>query len=403
MTKKLYWEDGTLSSFNSNILSVESYEKDPSKYVVVLGETAFYPEGGGQPSDEGTIDGKTVEYVYEEEGTIYHVMDIAPPLQQNVECKINWQRRFDFMQQHLGQHILSAVFEKNLSADTIGFHLGNEFVTIDITKDTLSYDEVKEIEMEANSIIYKNLNVYSHFPSTEELKKFPLRKAPSVSEGIRIVEIADFDYSPCGGTHPSNTGSVGIIKVRKWEKMKGQVRVEFVCGFRALKDFAWKNQQINEMSNLLSIKDVETQTFVERLVDENKILHKTVRNYKKELLDYQIKELHQSGELYNGCNLVTKIFEQEDFKNLQFMATNLSQFPKTIALLAIKGEKSQLIFTRSKDIEVNINKLFKEVIDMIDGKGGGNPQTAQGGGSNTSNLEGLMMAAVMKLKNEYLK
>jgi len=244
---------------------------------------------------------------------------------------------------------------------------------------------------------------FTHYPNDEELKKFPLRKAPSVTEGIRIVEVEGYDFSPCGGTHPLQTGSVGQIKIRKWEKMKGHIRVEFVCGGRALKDAAWKNQQINDISNLLSIKDVETQEFVEKLVADSRRLDKTLRTYRKELMDYQIKELHASAEVHKDCSLVVKIFDGEDFKTLQSMASSLNQYPNTVAFLATKTDKAQVVFTRSKDLNINMNQLFKEVIDLIDGRGGGNPQTAQGGGSNLSNLEGLMMAAVMKIKNEYLK
>ncbi|WP_026476265.1 alanyl-tRNA editing protein [Alkaliphilus transvaalensis] len=402
MTKKLFWEDATQSSFKSKILSVEVYEKDPSKFTVVMDETAFYPEGGGQPWDEGTIGGMKVSYVYEEQGVIYHVLDQTATIDSNVTCEIDWNRRFDHMQQHLGQHILSAAFENLYSASTVGFHLGTEFVTIDVTKDSLSYDEVVQIEAEANQIIFNNLKVSSHFPSVEELKNLPLRKAPTVTEGIRIIEIENYDYSPCGGTHPTHTGAVGLIKIRRWEKMKGQIRVEFVCGLRALKDYSWKNRQINEISNQLSIRDIETQEFVEKMIDENKTLSKTIRTFKKDLQDYQVKELYQSAEIHKDYSLVVKIFDGLDFKDLQSMANSLNQYSKTIALLATKNDKAQIVFTRSKDVEINIGNLFKEVIGLIEGKGGGSPQTAQGGGSDLANLDGLMTAAVLKIKKDYL-
>lgn len=402
VTKKLYWENPYLSEFKANIIATMEYEKDPTKQLIVLDKTAFYPEGGGQPWDEGYIGKNRVLYVFEENDVIYHVVDERPKEKADVLCKLDWSRRFDFMQQHLGQHILSSVVEKLYDAHTVGFHLGSDIVTIDITKDSLSPMEVAETEKRANEYIYKNLPVTIHYPSVEELSKLPLRKQPTVTDGIRVVEIQKTDFSPCGGTHPSYTGEVGIIKIRRLEKMRGNIRIEFLCGERALKDYSWKNTYINEMAALLSSKDLETLSFVEKMAQDIKQLEKENRNLQKTLSDYQVMELYNSGEEIKGYKIISKIFDGMDFKNLQYMAASSSKYERTICLLATRREKAQVVFSRSQELNIDINKLFKEVIGMINGKGGGNTSSAQGGGDQIVNLEGMLEAAKIKLAHEYL-
>ena len=401
-TKRLYWENPYITEFKANILSISDYEKDTTKSIVVLDETAFYPEGGGQPSDKGFIGDAKVEYVYEENSIIYHVIDQNLPIIENIACNIDWNRRFDHMQQHLGQHILSSTIESLYNANTVGFHLGNDIVTIDINKEALAPEEISEIEMLANKYIYNNLPVTIHYPEANEISKFKLRKPPTVSEGIRIVEIDNTDFSPCGGTHPNSTGEVGIIKIKGLEKMRGNTRIEFLCGGRALKDYSWKNTYINSISSLLSIKDTETLSFVQKIYQESKQLEKENRNLQRSLLEYQIKELYNEGEEIKNHRVVIKIYEGIDFKSLQFMASALNKYDKTIALLATKNDKAQVVFTRSQELKLDISKLFKEVIGLINGKGGGNPAAAQGGGDDLANLDSMMEAAKIKLLKEYL-
>ncbi|SDK36842.1 alanyl-tRNA editing protein [Natronincola ferrireducens] len=402
-TEKLFWKDGYLKEFEGTILSVEPYKEDTNKFVVVLDKSAFYPEGGGQPWDEGKIGEYDVLYVYEEEETIYHVTDKPPIVGGKIYCTIDWGRRFDFMQQHLGQHILSGTFDKLFSAATVGFHLGKEYVTIDIHKTSLDFEEVQAVEKMANEIIYKNLQVKTLFPTKEDISTIPLRKPPKVEDGIRIVAVDGFDYSPCGGVHPTFTGEVGIIKIRKWEKNKGNIRIEFVCGQRALEDFTWKNKQINEISNLLSVKDRESEEAVIRIHEENKDLVRAFNDMKKELIAYEAKELYATAEKLGDYSVAIQQFEGKDFKDLRFLASLLVQYPNTIALLGTKIDKAQVVFSCSKDVPINMNQLFKEVAPLINGKGGGNATSAQGGGNDSPNLEGLLFAAKQKIKMEYIK
>lgn len=262
--ERLYLNEPYLDRFRANITDITETDHGTA---VILDRTAFYPEGGGQPSDAGTIDGCRVKYVYGQHGIIYHIVDTPPPSKTDVECMIDWDVRLDHMQQHCGQHILSAAFTEVMDADTVGFHLGDEFVTIDIDVESLSFDNAERVETFANEIVFRNLEVKLHYPSSDQLKNYALRKAPSVTENIRIVEIDGVDFSPCCGTHPSHTGDVGLIKIRKWEKSKNNVRVEFVCGRRALKDYAWKNNCINEIASLTSAKDTYALKAVKSRID----------------------------------------------------------------------------------------------------------------------------------------
>lgn len=398
--EKIYLNNSYVREFSADIVNVVN--KD-GKTALVLNKTAFYPEGGGQPSDTGYIGGSRVTYVYEEDGTVYHVVEREPKDLSNVMCSIDWNRRFDHMQQHCGQHILSAAFDKLLKGATAGFHLGNEYVTVDISIESLSPDDAIKVEAMANDVIFANLPVKYHYPEPDELYKFPLRKAPSVEENIRIVEIEDFDFSPCGGTHPKLTGDIGLIKIRKWEKYKNYVRVEFVCGNRALNDYRWKNDYINQISNILSSKDTDVLENVKKTISELHAANKNIKAMKDELLSYEASELYDRCDAINGVKIVKHVFTDREFKEVIALASKISKKTSAIAFLGLKSESAQIVFTRSTDIDIKINELFKEILPLISGKGGGNPQSAQGGGPDVSNLESAIESAYIILKNRYLK
>ncbi|KAB3539068.1 metal-dependent hydrolase [Alkaliphilus pronyensis] len=402
MTRKLFWEDQYLTSFTTDILSIEEDKENNGKYLIELAETAFYPEGGGQPNDEGEIASAYVDYVFETEGKIYHRVNSKPTEKNQVKCTVNWKRRHDFMQQHLGQHILSSVFYRRFNCNTVGFHLGKEAVTIDLPRDSFTLDELSLVEEEANNIIYLNLPVSALYPSDEELSSLPLRKVPAVEENIRLIEVKNVDCTPCGGTHLSHTGEVGVIKIIKLEKIRGIARVEFLCGLRAFRDYQLKNEAINSISNILSVPNAETFEAVERVYLENRSMNKRLNQLNKTLLDYEVNDYYNNADKIKDYSIIVKMFENKDMKHLQLLSSLINGYPKTIALLAAKNQKVQVVFTRSSDVNIDMNKLLKEVIPLIDGKGGGTSVTAQGGGVNGNNLEGLLQAAIMKLKHEYV-
>lgn len=399
LTKKLFYDDVYLNTFTANVVEIKEVD---GLFHIVLDQTAFYPEGGGQPCDMGSIDKIQVSHVYEEEGKIYHVVNEKPSNLHDIQCMIDWARRFDHMQQHLGQHILSACFHDLLGAETVGFHLGTEYVTIDVSLKNISSTEADKVEFLANQMIFRNLDVNQLYPNCNELQQLPLRKAPKVNENIRIIAINNFDYSPCGGTHPAHTGEVGLIKIRKWEKVRDTTRVEFICGHRSLKDFNWKNRYINEIASLLSIKDTDALKGVERIFTEYNGQKKELRRLKAQTLDYEALALYEHADEYQGVKIVNKLYENKDFGELRLLAAKIVSHPNTVVLIGTKNQKAQMLFSRSENVNINMHELFKEVSPMIDGKGGGNPHTAQGGGSDLSNLEGALHAAQTIILKRYL-
>ncbi|MGL4949295.1 MAG: alanyl-tRNA editing protein, partial [Anaeroplasmataceae bacterium] len=233
MTEKLYYENQYEKSFTAEIVNI--MEKN-NEFHIVLDKTYFYPEGGGQPSDTGFIESSEVLFVYEENGVIYHVTSKKPIKIHKVKCSISWETRFDFMQQHLGQHILSACLLDKFNATTVGSHLGSASSTVDVDK-LLNISQIEEAVTYANNIIFENINVDILYPTKSELKKLSIKKvATKIGEQIRIVKLCDLDINPCCGVHPKSTLEVQIIKVIKFEKHKTGTRIEFLCGKRGIEN-----------------------------------------------------------------------------------------------------------------------------------------------------------------------
>jgi len=396
LTRKLFDSNPYIKEFITNIMHIKEKEQE---FHVVLEQTAFYPEGGGQPCDLGFIDDIPVKYVYEDNDTIFHVLHKIPSKLENVFCSIDWDRRFDHMQQHTGQHILSAAFENLHDAETIGFHLGNQYVTIDLNQN-MTNEDIDNVEFLANQIVFNDLSIDLLYPTKDELKSLPLRKKPLKDENIRIVKINDFDYSPCCGTHPNRTGEVGIIKIRKWENYKEGIRVEFVCGNRALKDYNIKNNIVNKASALLSIKDTEVFNGIERIVEETQNLKKENKSLKEKLLEIEMEKLVENAKKINNIAIITKLYNEGDFGELRKLAASITNKIKSVIIIGnVTKEKAQLILSRSKEVNsINIKNIFDEVIEIIEGKGGGNQFLAQGGGKNTASINKALEKAYELIK-----
>jgi len=223
---KLYYSQPWLRELDTRITSQREVE---GKYLVVLAETIFYPTGGGQPHDLGTINGIPILDVFEEDGTVFHVLPV--PLEgSSAHGVLDWPRRLDHMQQHSGQHLLSAIFQDEYGYRTESFHLGAEYCSIDITTPDLTRQEQLAAEARANELILEDLPVFTYTLQPEEFGQVPLRKIPDLPGPLRIVEIQGFDYSPCSGTHVGKTGQIGLLKILKAERYKGMTRVYFLCG-----------------------------------------------------------------------------------------------------------------------------------------------------------------------------
>lgn len=399
--EKLYYENPYEKEFTTDIIDV--IEKD-NNFHVLLGKTYFYPEGGGQPSDMGYIESSPVIYVYEEEGNIYHVVERKPSKFKKVKCSIDWERRYDHMQQHLGQHILSASLIESFDANTIGFHLGKDSSTIDIDK-LISDVDFKEAERLANEIVLSNISVEMLYPTDSELRKLPLRKIPpQTSEQIRLVKVGDVDINPCCGTHPNSTIEVQLIKIIRWEKYKSGMRVEFLCGGRAILDYFKKHESVKEISKCLSCNEDNILSEIERITYEARASHSEVRALKDEVAGYVVENTLSNSEAINDIKVIKEIYTDGDLKHANTLASKLVAYPNVVTLFGVvSGDKAHLLFMCSKDLKkVSMNILLKDAITLIDGKGGGTDFSAQGGGRNNNNLESCLEYAYNKVRNTIL-
>jgi len=355
---KLYEEKTYLTGYDTKVIEV--IEKD-NKYHVVLEETIFYPEGGGQLNDEGTINKISVDYVYKEDEKVYHVL--SEKVEGDVSLSIDFYRRFDFMQQHTGQHILSRAFEIEYDAKTVGSYIGEEKMTIDINK-KLTEDEIYLVEGIANETIYKALNIKNHYVTKDELEKFNIRKKIDIDGTIRIVEIEDYDFCPCAGTHLKNTSEAGIIKILKVENYKEGHRVEFAVGKRAITIL---NNKIKMLDNIA--KDMS--------VAESDILE-NVRRMRKEILDKN-KEIKKMVSEYieNEANIAMNIEEEIIEKTYENMDMNLLRsivdkiVKKTNKVVKCEIINKGIIYAKPKDNEYNIREEFNKRTEEIGAKGGG--------------------------------
>ena len=405
MKKKLYYENPYMIEFTGKILEKV---KRKNKFAIILDRSCFYPTSGGQPNDTGYLKNMPVIEVVEEEDKVLHILskDISEGCGETITGKIDWDRRFDHMQQHTGQHILSAAFEKLWNADTVSFNLGNEICSIDIQKNSISSEEVRRVEELANDVVLKNTPIDFYFIEKRKGKKLNLRKLPPQDGNIRIVEIKGFDICACCGTHCRNTGEVGLIKILKWENKGTKIHIDFICGKRSLKDYFWKNELIRNLSNKLTIKDLELGEAFERIVEERKVNRKKIREYKEKLQDYEASQLINASSVNeNGARIIKKIFKQGIFKEMKELVQkciNLNDNLIVLSGLANENEGAKLMFACSKNLKYNMNNLIKEASKLIDGRGGGAPNFAQAGGKNIEGVEDALDYAYRNFQ-EFIK
>lgn len=366
---RLYYQNPYMSEWEAKIIN--QIEKG-GLYLIELSETAFYPEGGGQPRDFGWIDGIEVVDLVEEDKKIYHV--VKEKINKDiVTCKIDFERRFDHMQNHTGQHLLSAVFLEMYNAPTNSFHLGDDYLNIDIGLENIDEEIIFYVENKVNELIFKNLPVKSYIVNIEEAKKLPLRKLPPTDVDIRIVEIEGVDYSPCCGTHVKSLGEIGMVKIIKTEKYKNMTRVYFKCGKRLLKDFQEKNNIINILIKNLSVPQSEILLKFDSLQNEIKTLTKQLNSLKELNAEFIARELLSESKE----NKIIKIFEDKSFEEVQTIANKLTSLKDHLVILASLKDK-KVVLAHNGNLNINCGKIFKEELTKFNGRGGGSPKFAQG-------------------------
>ncbi|MBY0121221.1 alanine--tRNA ligase-related protein [Bacillus sp. S/N-304-OC-R1] len=394
MENKLYYKDPYMHTFRAHVLKQEIDEQ--GKQYVVLNETAFYPTGGGQPHDTGYIDDVKVIDVEEVNGEIRHYLEKEWQGSQNeVQGQIDWARRFDFMQQHAGQHILTAAFVELFNIPTIGFHLGRETVTIDLDIDQLSESQVIEAEQLANKIVLEGRPIETKWVAEEELVNYQLRKELAVTENIRLVIIPDFDYNGCGGTHPKTTAEVGAIKILDWERQKNKIRVQFVCGGRVISQLHQKQKVIKELTDLLNAPELDLAAAAKKLIDSGKEREKSLEALQEVLLSYEAKELLNHAESTEKGKVICEVFQNRSIQELQKLGRSIAaESNEAVVFLANElNGKLQFVCARGSEVTSSMKKVSGALLGLINGKGGGSDQFAQGGGESLLSGEQLLQHA----------
>jgi len=375
MTIKLYEENPYLKECKSTITNTI---KENDDILIVLDKTIFFPEGGGQGCDTGYIGNSKILYVFEKDNIIYHKVDVLPA-DKEVICTLNWDRRLDHMQQHCGEHIVSGIIKSMYNGNNKGFHMGDEYVTLDIDIKDFTDEMLYKVEIEANKAIYENREIkISLAPNKETAEEFPVRKNITLDKDIRIVEIIDTDCVACCGTHPNRTGAIGIIKLLKAEKNKGMSRIYLKCGMRALLDYQTKNNVLTALNQKFS---AETNTLLSKIdISLNKLDEAMKQNNKLKTSLCSIEAANLINN--NHSNLITKIYTDKTFNEIQIVSKEILKDNSTIIILcSLKDNK--ILLTHNTTDDIDCGKLFKENIKEFNGRGGGSKLTAQGVFTNT--------------------
>ncbi|HYN09351.1 MAG TPA: alanyl-tRNA editing protein [Vicinamibacterales bacterium] len=375
-TTRLYYTDALLREFDATVVSSEGAD---GQVTVVLDQTAFYPTSGGQPFDRGRLGAHQVlDVIDDEAGTIRHVVDGPIAAGERVHGTIDWPRRLDHMQQHTGQHVLSAAFDRLCSVRTVSFHLGAETATIDLARE-VSAAEIARAEAEANRVVWENRPVTVRFATEEEASRLPLRKEPVRSGTLRLVDVTEFDLSACGGTHVPATGMIGVIAIAGWERFKGASRVAFVCGGRALRGYGQLRDAMTAATRALSVSPADVAAAIERMQADAKDLGRTIRRLQDDVAASRAATLRAGATDIGGRRGVLRHEPGWDAAGLKTLASAIVSEPGTIAILIGDGTPAPVVVARSADVDLDAAAWMKQAAAALGGRGGGRPELAQGG------------------------
>jgi alanyl-tRNA synthetase len=376
VTERLYYTDPYATEFDAHVVRLEEHEGRPA---AVLDRTAFYPTSGGQPFDTGRLGDATVlDVIDREDGVILHVVDAALAAGP-IRGRIDWPRRFEHMQQHTGQHVLSAAFDRLLDARTESFHLGSGSSTIDIGR-MLSAAEIARAEDEANRIVWEDRPVSIRFADAEEAAKLPLRKEPARSGRLRLIEVEDFDISACGGTHVARTGAIGTIAVVSSERLRGGTRVEFLCGGRTLRGYRALRDSVAASVRLLSVLPGDLPAGIERLQSDAKEARRLLKELQSRLASFEAAALADRAAPLGTARVVVDALEGWDPNGLKAIAAAVAGRPGHAAALFSVPQPSAVVIARAPDASVDCGAVLKRLTERFGGKGGGRSDLAQGGG-----------------------
>jgi alanyl-tRNA synthetase len=401
-TERLYWNDAYLRQFEARVVSVTEVTGRPA---VTLDATAFYPEGGGQPADRGTLGGVPVIDVQERAGEIYHVLGDSPEAAAltpgaRVSGAIDWQRRFDYMQQHSGQHILSGGFWRLCQGETVSWHLGEDYTSVDISIPALSPDQAAEVEHASNEVLWNDLSIEARIYAPDDLAALGLRRGPKVESDIRIVSIGDWDAIGCGGTHVLTAGRVGGIGIRRWETRGSVTRVEFLCGERVVADYRRKTRALSAIGQMLAAPLDGLEAATSQMLQSHAALRESLEKARNALLDREAGDLLSGSEhMVDGRVVVCAHLGEREVSDVRALAARIAESGGIALLGAISPDQSRatLVFTCDKTLPLDLNKVLQQVLPLVGGRGGGQKFSAQGGGPNVAGLRPALDEALAAL------
>jgi len=408
VTERLYYTDSFLRDFEARVTAVSG---EAGSLAVTLDRSAFYPTSGGQIFDTGFLEVATgsgtsrlrVMDVTENEQTheVLHIVEgEAQTLQPGAAVRgaINAERRRDHMQQHSGQHVLSAAFEKLYNFPTVSFHMGDENCTIDLASDAVSAKQLQTAEKLANEVIAEDRPVEIRFATPEEARTMGVRKIPPAErEKLRLIDIREFDLNACGGTHVRSTGQIGGMLLRKTEKVKQGVRVEFVCGLRAVATARRDFQTLTEAAALFSTHIWEVPQQVRKSQDEIKSAQKAQHRQLEEIAELQAQSMLQSAEDRGAHKVVVHFFPERDLSFIRMLAQKLIRCGTAVALLGCGGQQPSLVFGQTAGLAHDMGALMKETVQRLGTRGGGTRDMAQGGAPDAASAEDAVRQAASKV------
>jgi alanyl-tRNA synthetase len=388
MTSRIYYTEPSCRAFDAVVSRALEHEGRPA---AILDRTAFYPTSGGQPFDTGRLGDAQVIDTVDTGEEIVHVLSAALAAGAAVHGEIDWARRFDHMQQHTGQHVLSAAFDRLFDNRTMSFHMGAEAATIDLAK-AASPPDVERAVDEANRVVWEDRPVSIRFASSEEAAALALRKEPVREGTLRLIDIDGFDLSACGGTHVDRTGVIGAIAAVSAERFRGGTRLTFVCGNRVVRQLRAYRDAVAGSVRALSVLPAELPAAVERLQSDARELRKVVKGQQEQLAGHEAARLVAAAPEVNGVRVVAEALEGWDAVGLKAIAAAATAAARAIVVLI---SKDALVVARSAGVTADASAILRQLTGRFGGRGGGKPDLAQGGGLSASPQEIVSVARDM--------
>jgi alanyl-tRNA synthetase len=394
VTERLYYRDSFLREFDAQVISCE---KDGERWKIVLDRTAFYPTSGGQPHDTGKLGDVPVIEVTDVEHKVVHYASAAVPVGP-VHGVIDWQRRIEHMQQHTGQHLLSAAFIELFGFQTVSFHLGKEISTIDLDTSAVKAEHLEKAERRVNEVIFEDKPVVIRFGTAEELAVAGIRKKVEREGILRAIEVEGFDRQPCGGTHLERTGQAGLLLIRKLERRRDQCRVEFVCGFRVLAAARGDFSTLTQAASLLSCGLAEVPAVLGKLIEERRVQHGAVKRLEEQLAEHEARELLASAAATGagGLRVIASALVEGTPSYLGLLAAKLVAEANVVALLASRVS-GHVVFAQTKGLPHDMGALLRDALKQFGGKGGGAKDFAQGSVAEPGNAADVIAYAANAL------